>query len=391
MININGVFAKFLDVAVNSREALPPYRYGATSESDNELAVRPLDGAGLSRFRISGLRVGINRDFLVIDGSSRSFGTHSFKLFITGVAAYGVGHPIITYPETPIGRPINVDWGFAGLKAPLDVLEAVEGSNELRRYIRVRSLEGDYFIDYDDGVVVDEVRMGLETKFVESLMGSKLLGNNLLIIDGPIYLFMRERKELANMRIQVMNKLGDAGIPTIGVVKRVEGSGKLCKAPVVDFVKKEDKDFNIDNNNCNDAAFMHRLGQALGIGVGEALILGPLKISAFRRDLSAYFTEDRVFWYVYTGLGPGVFRVETLESIYNKHTKLIEESMLWLVSGIDGVGMPYVIDVTDYYAKAVTRTLYLGFYQLSLGRGLRPTYDTIQELSRVLGEEGVKP
>ncbi|MGC8544124.1 MAG: DNA double-strand break repair nuclease NurA, partial [Vulcanisaeta sp.] len=148
--------------------------------------------------------------------------------------------------------------------------------------------------------------------------------------------------------------------------------------------------FNIDINNCNDAAFMYRLGQTLGIGVGETLVLGPLKISAVGGKLSDYFSEDRVFWYVYTGVGPGAFRVETLESVYKDHSELIEKSVRWLISNVDVVGMPYIIDVADYYAKAVTRTLYLWFYQLSLGRGFKPTYDTLQELSRALGEEGVK-
>ncbi|WP_054853263.1 DNA double-strand break repair nuclease NurA [Vulcanisaeta distributa] len=278
------------------------------------------------------------------------------------------------------------------MKAPMNVLRAVEENKALSGYIRVRSLEGDYFIEYDDGgVVVDEVRMGLETMFIVSLMNNKLLGNNLLIIDGPIYLAMKERKKLADMRIGIISRLSSAGIPTVGVVKRVEGSGKLCRNSVVEFVNGYVKDFGIDINNCNDAAFMYRLGQAMEIGIGEALVLGPLRISAVSGRLSDYFSEDRVFWYVYTGLGPGVFRIETIESIYRDHPELIGKLVLWLISNIDSAGMPYVIDVADYYAKAVTRTLYLRFYQLSLVRGLKPTYDTLQELSRALGEEGAKP
>ena len=390
MVDINDVLAKFLDIAVNSRGALPPNKYGASTEPDNELAVAPLSDAKLDRLRISALRVGLGRDFLVVDGSSRSFSTHSFKFFITGVAGYGVGSPVITYPESPVGRFVDVDWGFAGLKAPLDVLRAVEGDGLLGRFIRVRSLEGGYFIDYDDGVVSDEVRMGLETRFIDSLMINKLIGSSLLIIDGPIYLAMKERKRLTDMRVEVINRLGDAGVPTIGIVKRVDGSGKLCRKSVIDFVKNYVRSFDMDLVNCNDAAFMHRLGQVFSVGLGEALVLGPFKISAVSGKLSDYFTEDRVFWYVHTGLGPGVFRVETLESIYRKYADLIEDSVLWLVGNVDGAGMPYVIDVADYYAKAVTRSLYLRFYQLSFIRGLKPTYDTIQELSRVLGEEGAQ-
>ncbi|WP_243665648.1 hypothetical protein [Vulcanisaeta sp. JCM 16159] len=153
-------------------------------QPDNELTVTPLRNAKLAQVRLSSLRIDIGRDFLVIDGSSRGFGTHNFKLFITGAAAYGAGNPVITYPETTFGKPIHVNWGFAGLKAPMNVLRAVEENKVLSDYIRVRSLEGDYFIEYD-GVVVDEVRMGLETMFIDSLVSNKLLGNNLLIIDGP--------------------------------------------------------------------------------------------------------------------------------------------------------------------------------------------------------------
>jgi len=283
MININNVITKFLDIAANSRGALPPYKYGTTSEPDNELIVTSLRNTQINRSRISKLNVSINHDFLVIDGSSRSFSTHNFKLFITGVAAYGAGNPIITYPETTFGKPINVDWGFAGLKAPPDVLKAIEENNAISGYIRTRSLEGDYFIEYDDGVVVDEVRMGLETRFIDSLMNSKLLNNNLLVIDGPIYLAMKERRRLADMRINVMNRLSNSGIPTVGVVKRVEGSGKLCRNSVLNAVENNVKDFNIDINNCNDAAFMYRPGQTLGIGVGEALVLGPLKIGSVKQ------------------------------------------------------------------------------------------------------------
>ncbi|WP_054853262.1 hypothetical protein [Vulcanisaeta distributa] len=97
MIDINGVFIKFLDIAAKSRDALPPHKYGITSEPDNELVVTPLRNAQLTRDRISGLRVDVGHDFLVIDGSSRGFGTHNFKLFITGVAAYGARNPVITY------------------------------------------------------------------------------------------------------------------------------------------------------------------------------------------------------------------------------------------------------------------------------------------------------
>ncbi|WP_054856851.1 DNA double-strand break repair nuclease NurA [Vulcanisaeta sp. JCM 16159] len=202
---------------------------------------------------------------------------------------------------------------------------------------------------------------------------------------------MKERKKLADMRINIISRLSNAGIPTVGVVKRVEGSGKLCRNSVVEFVNDYVKGFGIDINNCNDAAFMYRLGQAMEIGIGEALVLGPLRISAVSGRLSDYFSEDRVFWYVYTGLGPGVFRIETIESIYRDHPELIGKLVLWLISNIDSAGMPYVIDVADYYARAVTRTLYLRFYQLSLVRGLKPTYDTLQELSKALGEESAKP
>ncbi|MGC9153845.1 MAG: DNA double-strand break repair nuclease NurA [Vulcanisaeta sp.] len=392
MINIYSVLTKFLDIAAGSKGALPPHKYIGGNEPDNELSVSPLRNAQINKVRLSGLRVSFPRDFLVIDGSSRSFSTHNFKFFITGVAAYGARNPIITYPETMFGKSIDVEWGFAGLKAPLDILKVVESDRVLSGYIRVRSLEGNYFVEYDDGVVVDEVRMGLETSFINSLLNNKFLTNDLfLVIDGPIYLAMKERKRLADMRIDVMNKLSNSGIPTVGVVKRVEGSGKLCRGSVVDFVVNNAEGFSVDVNNCNDAAFMYRLGQTMGVGVGEAVILGPLKVSAVSGKLSDYFSEDRVFWYVYTGIGPGVFRVETLESIYRKHAELIEESVQWLVGNVDDAGMPYIIDVADYYAKAVTRTLYIRFYQLSLGRGFRPTYDTLQELSRALGEEGAKP
>jgi hypothetical protein len=135
-----------------------------------------------------------------------------------------------------------------------------------------------------DFVVVNEARMGLETRFIDSLMNSKLLNNNLLVIDGPIYLAMKERKRLADMRINVMNRLSNSGIPTVGVVKRVEGSGKLCRNSVLNVIENNVKDFNIDINNCNDAAFMYRLGQTLGIDVGEALVLGPLKIGLVKAE-----------------------------------------------------------------------------------------------------------
>lgn len=382
------VIDAILTVAQKSNAALSPPSPGE-GEPDGNMMLVTDENTKLELVRSSGVSIDSSRlgdyRFVVVDGSSRRLGTHGFRLFISGVAVYGLGNPLMTYPRSYIGEFIGeLDWGFLAIKAPEHVLREIENNGELR-IVRVKSLSNEYFTErFNDEAISDELRMGLETKVIEKISGElRNSGNHILIIDGPMYFAINTQRELSKIRISVINKLD---LPTIGVVKRVDVSRKLCKDEFLEFLRDRGVNLDFDLKYCNDAAIMTRLGQLLGVDIGNVLIVGPFTLRNAGSGIERYFTDDRVFWYVYAGLGSGVFRLETLSSIYKKHGDLIGNELIkWLASGIDGSGIPYLIDVADYYAKALVNDLYLRAYWIARSRSVRLDYDTVREVESLMG------
>jgi hypothetical protein len=283
---------------------------------------------------------------------------------------------------------------FIGVKAPEKVLrEEIEKHDKLSNYVKVKFEDGNtYFHERaNEEDVSDDVRMSLESWAIEKLAGE--LGNGYaVVLDGPLYLGVEIKKELAKRRVNAMDRLEDRGMPVVGVVKRVENSRKLCGKDVVDALSKSvNASINVDPNHCNDPLVIQVVGKKMAKGVGDVLVIGPFKQrynKSASRDIRNYAFPERVFWYVYSGLGPRVFRIETLDSMYSNDgfRNIIDGLVTWLASSIDRSGIPYIIDVADHFAKQLTRSMYVLFYDTAKIMNVAFNYDTEQEALNIRSE-----
>jgi hypothetical protein len=138
----------------------------------------------------------------------------------------------------------------------------------------------------------------------------------------------------------------------------------------------------VDPNHCNDPLVIQVAGKKMAKGVGDVLLIGPFKQRHNKSsNIMNYTFPERVFWYVYSGLGPRVFRIETLDSMYSNDgfRNIIDGLVTWLASSIDRSGIPYIVNVADHFAKQLTRSMYLLFYNIAKARDVAFNYDTEQE------------
>jgi hypothetical protein len=129
------------------------------------------------------------------------------------------------------------------------------------------------------------------------------------------------------------------------------------------------------------------LGKKMAKGVGDVLVIGPFKQRHNKSsNIMNYTFPERVFWYVYSGLGPRVFRIETLDSMYRNFRDIIDGLVTWLASSIDRSGIPYIVNIADHFAKQLTRSMYLLFYNIAKARDVAFNYDTEQEALGLMNE-----
>jgi|GEM_PF-1308336 len=322
---------------------------------------------------------------VVVDGSSRRLGSPRFRVFLAGVAVYGGNTPLRLYPMTELVEGVK----FIGVKAPEGVLKEIENDRKLRHYVKVKFEDGNtYFHERaNEEDVSDDVRMSLESWAIEKLAGE--LGNGYaVVLDGPLYLGVKVKEKLAERRVNAIDGLKKRGVPVVGVVKRVENSRKLCGKDVVNALSKSiNASINVDPNHCNDPLVIQMVGKKMAKGVGDVLLIGPFKQRHNKSsNIMNYTFPERVFWYVYSGLGPRVFRIETLDSMYGNFRDIIDGLVTWLASSIDKSGIPYIIDVADHFAKQLTRSMYLLFYNIAKARDVAFNYDTEQEALGIMNE-----
>jgi hypothetical protein len=328
---------------------------------------------------------------VVVDGSSRRLGSPRFRVFLAGVAVYGGKAPLWLYPQL---TGLTEGAKFIGVKAPEKVLrEEIEKHDELSNYVKVKFEDGNtYFHERaNEEDVSDDVRMSLESWAIEKLAGE--LGNGYaVVLDGPLYLGVKVKEKLAERRVNAIGRLKDRGVPVVGVVKRVENSKKLCGKDVANALSKSvDASINVDPNHCNDPLVIQVVGKKMAKGVGDVLLIGPFKQrhnKSASSNITNYAFPERVFWYVYSGLGPRVFRIETLDSMYSNDgfRGIIDGLVTWLASSIDKSGIPYIIDVADHFAKQLTRSMYVLFYDTAKIMNVAFNYDTEQEALNIRSE-----
>ena len=383
--SINSIFNELLnrltkaDVNIGLSE---PYN----DENDSLFITEPM--GELQVLHVLGLGRSVDVRVVVVDGSSRRLGSPRFRVFLAGVAVYGGKAPLWLYPMTELVRGVK----FIGVKAPEKVLrEEIEKHDKLSNYVKVKFEDGNtYFHERaNEEDVSDDVRMSLESWAIEEL--AKGLGNGYaVVLDGPLYLGVEIKRELAERRVNAIGRLKDRGVPVVGVVKRVENSRKLCGKDVVDALSKSvNASINVDPNHCNDPLVIQVVGKKMAKGVGDVLLIGPFKQiynKSASRDITNYAFPERVFWYVYSGLGPRVFRIETLDSMYRNFRDIIDGLVTWLASSIDRSGIPYIIDVADHFAKQLTRSMYVLFYDAAKIMNVAFNYDTEQEALNIRSE-----
>jgi hypothetical protein len=380
--SINSIFNELLnrltkaDVDIGLSE---PYN----DENDSLFITEPM--GELQVLHVLGLGRSVDVRVVVVDGSSRRLGSPRFRVFLAGVAVYGGKTPLWLYPLTKLVKGVK----FIGVKAPEKVLGEIEKHDKLSNYVKVKFEDGNtYFHERaNEEDVSDDVRMSLESWAIEKLAGE--LGNGyVVVLDGPLYLGVKVKEKLAERRVNAIDGLKKRGVPVVGVVKRVENSKKLCGKDVVNALSKSvNASINVDPNHCNDPLVIQVVGKKMAKGVGDVLLIGPFKQRHNKSsNIMNYTFPERVFWYVYSGLGPRVFRIETLDSMYRNFRDIIDGLVTWLASSIDRSGIPYIIDVADHFAKQLTRSMYLLFYNIAKARDVAFNYDTEQEALGIMNE-----
>jgi hypothetical protein len=356
-------------------------------ENDSLFITEPM--GKLQVLHVLGLGRSVDVRVVVVDGSSRRLGSPRFRVFLAGVAVYGGKAPLWLYPQL---TGLTEGAKFIGVKAPEKVLrEDIEKHDKLSNYVKVKFEDGNtYFHERaNEEDVSDDVRMSLESWAIEEL--AKGLGNGYaVVLDGPLYLGVKVKEKLAERRVNAIGRLEDRGVPVVGVVKRVENSKKLCGKDVVDALSKSvNASINVDPNHCNDPLVIQVVGKKMAKGVGDVLVIGPFNQiynKSASSDIRNYAFPERVFWYVYSGLGPKVFRIETLDSMYRNFRDIIDGLVTWLASSIDRSGIPYIVNVADHFAKQLTRSMYLLFYNIAKARDVAFNYDTEQEALGIMNE-----
>ncbi len=102
-----------------------------------------------------------------------------------------------------------------------------------------------------------------------------------IILDGPLYIDVQHIKyieSLTKRRIESLNKLEERGIPTLGVVKRIETSKRLCTKDAINVLSESvGEKLNVDLGYCNDALVIQEIGKKMAYGVTDVLLIGPFR------------------------------------------------------------------------------------------------------------------
>jgi hypothetical protein len=65
---------------------------------------------------------------------------------------------------------------------------------------------------------------------------------------------------------------------------------------------------------------------------------------------------------------------------------IIDGLVTWLASSIDRSGIPYIVNVADHFAKQLTRSMYVLFYDTAKIMNVAFNYDTEQEALNIRSE-----
>lgn len=361
------VFSLIRQLVDELRGLSEPLKPSPSARAEEKSEVKPLGNPGPHLARLKK-----RFHFAVVDGSSRRFGSPHFRVFIAGVAVYGLsGGAVRVYPVNP-----PFEYPFIAIKAQRDTLRKLEGKF---REVRTRSLSGKYYDELDEDDISDEVRMALETDVL-----SWVRGREVVILDGPIYIGIYEKKDLANYRLKAVEELTEGGSIVVGVVKRVDVSKRLCRGGVLEYLG-----VGLEESTCNDAAVVSQIGKSLKAAFRDVYLIGPFedRPKASGR-LDDYIFPERVFWYVYSRMGPGVFRIETLKKVFEERPGDVENVANFIASSIDSNGLPYMVDVADSYARKITSGLYIALYELMMQNNISPIYESLIEYRTALQDYG---
>jgi len=359
---------------------------------DTTFIAEPMEDAMI--YHVHNMEIdGLDTRLVAVDGSSRKLSSPKFKVFITGVAVYGIKPPILHYPQPRLMAKKE----FLGVKQSAEILRKIEKDEVLGQYVKVK-FEGsnDYFDETKrDESISNDVRQGLENWVVEEL-AKKLRSGYSIILDGPLYLDVQRInyiEQLTKGRIESLNKLEGQGVPVIGVVKRLETSKRLCNKDTISALSEiANVKLDVDLNYCNDALIIQEIGEKVARGAANVVLIGPLKQVYGKRaskDIRSYALPERVFWFVYSGLGSKAIRIETLGSMYanNKLKDTVETLVFWLAHTIVlGKGVPKIIDIVDHYAKDLTKRMYASLGRIMKAMSIPLDYDTELELLRIMSD-----
>ncbi len=355
-----GILAEYLAVAKKALTPLPPRE----AEDSRPYAVRPI-GEGLIR-RVEG---GAWRFAPVaVDGSTRKLSGPHFSAYVVGVAVYGAGERAVSFIPGDLGRR------FLALRAPRDVLEAVERDERLD-FLIVRRSDGTYLDERcgcTDEDIFDEIRISAESAAL--LHVAQRDAGDLAVLDGPIYLDHWAKTRLLAIRLDAVEKLRKAGIAAVGVVKRVAKSRKLCTEEALEALS-----LSVDTHHCNDAYVASLAAPQRGI-----YLIGPFHLGYAGKDLRGYSFPDKVFWYA--SIYGSAFRVEMLADDFKRLGGDAEEVAAWLAWTATNRGAPYVIDVADVFARRLTAGLLIALRTAVKSRNISLTYDSEMEFLNALRE-----
>jgi len=367
------------------------YEDGSGYDTNTTFIAEPMEKVMV--YHVAGAEIdGVDTQLVAVDGSSRKLSSPKFKLFIAGVAVYGgFGTAIWRYPQPRL----MVRKEFLGVKQSAEILRRMEEDEVLGQYVKVKFEDSNVYFDETtrDGNISDDVRQGLENWVVGEL-AEKLGSGYSIILDGPLYLDVQRIKyieRLTKKRIESLIKLEERGIPIIGVVKRLETSKKLCNKDTINVLSESvGVKLNVDLNYCNDALIVQEIGEKVSHGATDVLLIGPLRqvySKGASKDIRSFVLPERIFWFIYSGLGPKAIRVETLSSMYmnNRFRDTIETLAFWLARTIKAKnGVPKIIDIVDHYAKDLTKHMYVSLGRIMKAMNIPLDYDTELELLRIM-------
>jgi len=369
----------------------PSMAYEDGGENDTVFITEPIEKVGI--IHTNDVEIGdIDTQIVALDGSSRKLGSPKFKLFMASVAVYGL-EPIVWYYPQP---HLMEGEKFLGVKQSMEILREIEEDEVLSQYVKVKFENSNVFFDESthDEDISNDVRSSLENWVIEDL-ANKLGSGYSIILDGPLYLNVQRIDYIENLtrrRIESLNKLEERGIPIIGVVKRIETSKKLCNKDTINVLSEDvGVKLNVDLDYCNDALVIQEIGRKIAYGANDVLLIGPLRQvygKGASKDIRNFTLPERIFWFVYSELGPRAIRVEALGSMYtnSKFRDVVETLVFWLARTIDQNGVPRIINAVDRYAKFFTKRMYVTLGGFMNAMGIPFDYDTKLEFLRIVSD-----